>query len=68
MVYHLGGLQQEALDAINAGLQLNPEKRNSVMLKATILSALGRQDEARAASNMAEFLPEGNWSEHAPVK
>ena len=68
MVYHLSGLQQEALDVLNAGLELNPENRNSMLLKATILSALGRKDDAQAAGNIAEFLPEGNWSEHAPVK
>ena len=68
MVYYLSGLPQEALDALNAGLALNPENRNSMMLKATILSALNRQKEAQAASDIAEFLPEGNWTERAPVR
>lgn len=68
MVSFLGGLPHEALVIVNAGLELNPDSKNSMMLKASILTALGRNKEAQAASNIAEFLPEGNWTELAPIK
>jgi tetratricopeptide (TPR) repeat protein len=68
LVYHLSGHSQEALDILNAGLTLNPDNRNSMILKSSILSTLGREEEAKVASNIAEFLPDGNWSEHTPVQ
>jgi len=68
LVYHLSGHSQEALDILNVGLALNPDNRNSMMLKSNILSTLGREEEAQVANNIAEFLPDGNWSEHTPVQ
>ncbi|MBI3561089.1 MAG: tetratricopeptide repeat protein [Gammaproteobacteria bacterium] len=60
--------QTLALDAIDAALRLRPDAKDSLMVKAQILAALGRHDEAKRISNEAEFLPEGNWSEHISVQ
>ena len=60
---HLQGKPQAALHSVNISLQLAPEDRNSMMLKSEILASLGRNTEALAIREQAEFLPEGNWSE-----
>jgi len=60
---HLQGLPQEALYSVNVSLQLAPNDRSSLLLKSEILSGLGRNTEALAIREEAEFLPEGNWSE-----
>lgn len=67
MVYFLQGQDSMALSAVEHSLALVPEQRNSLLLKANILHALGREDEAAKLKDEAEFLPEGNWSEHITV-
>ncbi len=68
MAYYLTGQDLLALQAVDSSLHLSPEARNSMLLKATILDALGRAQEAAAVREQAEFLPEGNWSERADVQ
>lgn len=60
---HLLGDSQAALHSVNNSLHLAPNDRSSLMLKSEILSSLGRNTEALAIREQAEFLPEGNWSE-----
>jgi len=60
---HLKGQAQAALHSVNNSLQLAPNDRNSLLLKSEILAALGRNSEALAIREQAEFLPEANWSE-----
>jgi len=60
---YLQGQAQAALHSVNISLQLSPNDRSSLMLKSEILSGLGRNTEALAIREQAEFLPEGNWSE-----
>lgn len=57
-----------ALTFVNSSLSLNPYARDSLMLKAQILGALGYAKEAQKIQEEAEFLPEGNWSEHVPLQ
>jgi len=61
--YHISGKSQQALHNINISLDLSPQDKNSLLLKAEILNKLGMQQEAAAVREGAEFLPEGNWSE-----
>lgn len=68
MVRYLTGQDLLALIAVNDSLQLAPRYRDSLLLKAEILKALGRLEESRAIKEDAEFLPEGNWSETAPLQ
>lgn len=68
LVYHLTRRDAAALEKINDALQLAPRARDSLLLKAAILDALGRVAEAKAIEDNAEFLPEGNWSERFPVR
>ena len=65
--FHLRGQPREALEIVDAGLLLDPDSRDSLFLKSTVLEALGRADEAKAISERAEFLPESNWSERSEV-
>lgn len=64
MAYVLTNKPQQALSAVNKSLLLDDDSRNSLMLKSEILSTLGKNKEANAVMRKAEFLPEGNWSEH----
>ena len=59
---------EPALAEVNKALQLKPDARNSMRLKSVILKRLGRHQEAHEAGEEAEFLPEENWSEVAPLK
>lgn len=68
MVLYLTGRDLEALTTVNSSLDLKPNARDSQLLKAEVLDSLGRHDEAQSLRNNAEFLPKGNWSEHAPVQ
>jgi tetratricopeptide (TPR) repeat protein len=65
---YLGGSNEAALAAVNHSLRLVPHNRSSVLLKAEILTALGRAREAEALREEAEFLPAGNWSEHSQIQ
>jgi len=65
--FHLRGQNREALDIVDAGLRLDPDSRDSLLLKSTVLQALGQPEEARAIAERAEFLPESNWSERSEV-
>jgi tetratricopeptide (TPR) repeat protein len=58
-----------ALMSVDNSLKLAPGYRGSMMLKAKILQALGRNDEATQIQEEAEFMPEsGDWTEHAPIE
>lgn len=65
--YFMAGQSQHALKIIDAGLDLDAENRSSLILKATILEALGRESEAKKIADYAEFLPESNWSERTAI-
>lgn len=67
MCYFMGGQSEHALKIVDAGLELNADNRNSLMLKSTILQSLGREAEAKIISDHAEFLPESNWTERSAV-
>lgn len=67
MAYYLVGQDSFALDSVNHALALNSQDRNSMLLKSVILKALGRNQEAEALRDEADFLPEGNWSESISV-
>lgn len=68
LVYHILGESETALVEVNHALRLKADSRNSMRLKSVILERLGRHKEAQDASEEAEFLPEENWSEVAPLK
>ncbi|MEW6330310.1 MAG: tetratricopeptide repeat protein [Pseudomonadota bacterium] len=68
MVYYITGENRLALASVDAALKLAGESRDSMLLKATILEALGRHTEAKVTREEAEFLPEGNRSERAAVQ
>ena len=63
--FYVRGQPREALEIVDAGLQLDPDSRDSLFLKSTVLEALGRTDESRVLAERAEFLPESNWSERS---
>lgn len=68
MVYYITGQDVLALNAVEQALALMPDQRNSLLLEADILSALGRTQEAEKIKDDAEFLPKGNWSERITVQ
>jgi len=68
MVQYIFGENKQALDAVNNSLTLVPDQRSPMLLKAQILLAMGREKEAAKVKEEADWLPEGNWSEHISVK
>ncbi|NCF11754.1 MAG: tetratricopeptide repeat protein, partial [Gammaproteobacteria bacterium] len=68
LVLHLGGNEEDALEAVDAALRLDPGSRESLLLKGVILDGLGRSDEAAAISARAAALPANDWSERAGVR
>lgn len=68
LVYHILGESETALTEVNNALRLKTDSRNSMRLKSVILERLGRHKESQEASEEAEFMPEENWSEVAPLK
>jgi tetratricopeptide (TPR) repeat protein len=68
MVYLLLGRDGEALPVVERALQLQPESRDSLLLKSVILESLGRVKEAKAIRDEAEFLPEGDASARLPIE
>lgn len=67
IVFYMTGQYPEALQILDAGLQLDANSRSSLVLKSSILQAMGRTAEANEAAERAEFLPEDNWSERSAV-
>lgn len=67
MAYYLTGLDELALQNVNIALKLWPDSHGSMLLKSEILIALGKRQEAMKLREDAEFLPEGNWHEQAPI-
>lgn len=65
--YHMTGQNRKALSVVDAGLQLDPDSKGSLLLKAAILQTLGRPDEARTLEERAEFLPETDWTERSDI-
>lgn len=68
LAMHVTGRSDAALKAIERALELGRDTRSSVLLKATILDALGRKNEARRFRQDAETLPKKNWSENLAVQ
>jgi len=68
MVLYIFGEDKQALAAVDESLTLVPNQRSPMLLKAQILQAMGRVKEAAKVKEEADWLPEGNWSEHIPVK
>lgn len=67
MLYFIIGQDALALASVEKALNLVPGERDSMLLKAEILQKLGRVTDATKVREEAEFLPEGNWSEHISV-
>lgn len=65
--FYLAGQYPEALQILEAGLQLDANSRSSQLLKASILEVMGRKAEAKELAEHAEFLPEDNWSERSDL-
>lgn len=68
LVYYITGRNGQALDVIDKVLKLVPEARDSLLLKGSILEALGRHKEARTLRDDAEFLPAGEKSSRMPIQ
>jgi len=68
IIYYLTERGELALQAVDEALALSPENRNSLLLKSAVLASLGRDQEAKAIKDNAEFLPEGNWTEQFAIQ
>ncbi len=67
MVYYITSRNEEALTTVDRALKLIPEARDSLLLKCTVLEALGRHAEAKVLREEAEFLPASERSARMPI-
>ena len=58
MVYFIADDLKSALASADAALDLNPDTRGTLTLKAEILDAMGLKEQAQSIRERAEFLPE----------
>ena len=68
MVYYISDNNDASLKVINTAIELAPNSRNSLLLKSEILKSMGKLDEASKVQEIAEFLPQGNWSEQFDIQ
>lgn len=68
MVYYITSRNDEALKTVERALKLIPEARDSLLLKSSILEALGRTSEAKVLRDEAEFMPAGERSARMPIQ
>ncbi len=68
MVHYITGRNDEALATVERALKLIPEARDSLLLKSSILEALGRNAEAKVLREEAEFMPAGERSARMPIQ
>lgn len=68
LVYSILDQPELALAEVDKALQLKADARNSMRLKSVILERLGRHAQAHEAAEEAEFMPQENWTEVAPLK
>ena len=63
IAYYLLDDNEKALKSVNYAIRLMPESRDTYILKAQILDALGQKVEAAETRTYAQYLQEANWSE-----
>jgi tetratricopeptide (TPR) repeat protein len=68
LVYAMTGKFDRSLASVNRALALSTQHRDAWLLKATVLEALGKQKEAAAARDEAEFLPAHGATERMPLQ
>ena len=68
MAYFVSNRRQAALAAVDQALALNPQSRNSLLLKSAILGSLGRRQEAEMLASEAALLPAADWSETSAIR
>lgn len=68
MVLFISEQYYDALKAVRVATSLDPDSRNSQMLKVNILQSLGRDSEARVILENIKALPEGDWHQEMPIK
>lgn len=67
IAYFLLDDNRRALGAVDRAIRLAPESRDTYILKAQILDALGKVDEAKKVRHYAQFLNEPTWTESVSV-
>jgi len=68
MTYYLTAKRKSALKFVNDALALDPKNRNSLLLKAALLTDLGQDDQAHSLRTEAKQLPAGNWTERLSLE
>lgn len=68
LVLYLQARHEDALGAIDQALRVGADTRSSVLLKANILKALGRTDDADIYRKKADSMPQKSWSENLAIK
>ena len=67
IAYFLLEDNKKALGAVNRAIKLTPESRDTYILKAQILDALGKTEEAKKVRHYAKYIDNGHWSDTASI-
>jgi len=67
IVYYLQEVNDKALIAVNRAIRLTPEAYDTYILKAQILDALGKVEEAKKVRHYAKFLNADSWKDSASI-
>lgn len=68
IAYFLLEENKKALGAVNRAIRLTPEARDTYILKAQILDAMGQVEEAKKVRHYAQYIDNGHWSDSASIK
>lgn len=68
IAYFLLEDNKRALGAVNRAIKLTPEAKDTYILKAQILDALGKVEEAKKVRHYAQYIDSGHWSDTASIK
>jgi tetratricopeptide (TPR) repeat protein len=68
LISYITDKDQLELKFVYNALALSPSSRNALILKAKILEAMGHLNKAQEIMDVADFLPEANWSEQVPIQ
>ncbi len=68
IAYFLLEDNKRALGAVNRAIRLTPEAKDTYILKAQILDALGKVEEAKKVRHYAQYIDSGHWADTASIK
>ncbi|MDH5393113.1 MAG: tetratricopeptide repeat protein [Gammaproteobacteria bacterium] len=67
IAYYLLDDNEKALKSVNRAIRLMPESRDTYILKAQVLDAMGKNEQAKEVRTYAQYLEDGAWTGSAAI-